>query len=131
MCILSSHQICPNGAIQFERDSINQGPYPFGQRPWLRYIAMLAPYWAPTDLRSFVDGPSKVFYHVYQGPDSNATLQKATADVLGVFSSELPQGKTFEASWVLVVTWQDIRHQLQNDVTKNLVRFAVYMELDL
>ena len=127
VCSFSPRQICPSGTIQFERDSINQGPYRFGERPWLRYIAMLAPYWAPTDLRSFVDGPSKVFYHVYQGPGSYAMLQKATADVLSVFSSTLPAGKTFVASWVLVVTWQDIRHQSQNDITKKLVRFALYM----
>jgi len=122
VCSLS-HQICPPGTIQFERDGINQGPYRFGERPWLRYTPMLAPYWAPTDLGSFIDGPSKVFYHVYQGPDSSAILQKATDDVLTVFSSDLPQGKTFFASWVLVVTWQDIRHQLENDITRNLVRF--------
>ena len=131
VCSLSSHQICPTGTIQFERSGINQGPYRFGERPWLRYSPMLAPYWAPTDLRSFVDGPSKVFYQVYQGPDSNAMLQKATEDVLSVFSSQLPQGKTFSASFVLVVTWQDIRHQLQNDITKNLVRLAVCMDTDI
>ena len=92
---------------------------------------MLAPYWAPTDLRSFVNGPSKVFYHIYEGPGSNAMLKKATADVLSVFSSKLPQGKNFSASWVLVVTWQDIRHQLQNDITKNLVRFSEYMDTNI
>ena len=72
-----------------------------------------------------------MFYHVYQGPGSHAMLQKATADVLSVFSSTLPAGKTFVASWVLVVTWQDIRHQSQNDITKNLVRFALYMGIDI
>jgi len=129
--LLSCHQICPVGTIQFERDNINQGPYRFGERPWLRYIAMLAPYWAPTDLRSFINGPSKVFYHIYEGPGSNAMLQKATDDVLSVFSSKLPQGKIFTASWVLVVTWQDIRHQLQNNITKNLVRFSEYMDINI
>ena len=92
---------------------------------------MLAPYWAPTDLRSFVNGPSKVFYHIYEGPGSNAMLKKATADVFSVFSSKLPQGKNFTASWVLVVTWQDIRHQLQNDITKNLVRLSEYMDINI
>ena len=92
---------------------------------------MLAPYWAPTDLRSFVNGPSKVFYHIYEGPGSNAMLKKATADVLSVSSSNLPQGKNFTASWVLVVTWQDIRHQLQNDITKNLVRLSEYMDINI
>jgi len=58
-------------------------------------------------------------------------LKKATDDVLDVFSSDLPQGKTFFASLVLVVTWQDIRHQLQNDITKNLVRFAVNLDIDV
>lgn len=71
-----------------------------------------------------------MFYHVYKGPGSNAMLQKATADVLSVFSSKLPQGKKFTASWVLVVTWQDIRHQLQNGITKNLVRFSEYMDIN-
>ena len=127
--LLSSYQICPTGTIQFERNGINQGPYRFGERPWLRYSPMLAPYWAPTDLGSFVDGPSKVFYHVYQGPGSYAMLQKATEDVLSVFSSRLPQGKTFFASFALVVTWQDIRHHLQNDITKNLVRLSNYMDI--
>ena len=131
LCSLSSYQICPTGTIQFERNGINQGPYRFGERPWLRYSPMLAPYWAPTDLGSFVDGPSKVFYHVYQGPGSYAMLQNATKDVLSVFSSRLPQGKTFFASFVLVVTWQDIRHQLQNDITKNLVRLADYIDINI
>ena len=131
LCSLSSYQICPTGTIQFERNGINQGPYRFGERPWLRYSPMLAPYWAPTDLGSFVDGPSKVFYHVYQGPGSYAMLQNATNDVLSVFSSRLPQGKTFFASFVLVVTWQDIRHQLQNDITKNLVRLADYIDINI
>ena len=72
-----------------------------------------------------------MFYHIYEGPGSNAMLKKATADVLSVFSSNLPQGKNFTASWVLVVTWQDIRHQLQNDITKNLVRFSEYMDTNI
>lgn len=72
-----------------------------------------------------------MFYHIYEGPGSNAMLKKATADVLSVFSSKLPQGKNFSASWVLVVTWQDIRHQLQNDITKNLVRFSEYMDTNI
>ena len=72
-----------------------------------------------------------MFYQVYQGQGSNAMLKKATEDVLSVFSSQLPQGKTFSASFVLVVTWQDIRHQLQNDFTKNLVRLADCMDIDI
>ncbi|KAJ7374328.1 hypothetical protein OS493_007416 [Desmophyllum pertusum] len=57
--------ICPNGVIQFGIKKINQAPYNFGQRHWLKRLPMLASYWAPTDLQSFVDGPSKVFYHAY------------------------------------------------------------------
>ena len=85
---------------------------------------MIAPYWIPTHLGSFDDGTSKVFYHVYQGSDSTATLEEATADVLNVSSTKLPTGKTFKATWALVVTWQDLRHQLLNAVTKNLVRYV-------
>ncbi|XP_022800806.1 uncharacterized protein LOC111338572 [Stylophora pistillata] len=114
--------ICPNGAIQFERDGLNEKAYNFGQRPWLRYFSIIAPYWAPTDLESFKSGPSKVFYHLYDARQAGsiAILENATSDVLGKFSGELPQGKTFNASWVLVVTWKDIRHKVLNDDTKTL-----------
>lgn len=122
-----SHQICPNGVIQFGIKKINQAPYNFGQRHWLKRLPMLASYWAPTDLQSFVDGPSKVFYHAYDKYREPVLLQKATADVLSIFYNTLPtKGKTFEASWALVVTWQDIRHQKENDVTKTLVRYLLF-----
>ena len=122
---MSPYQICPNGVIQFERDRINQRPYPFGQRWWLRFSSMLAPYWTRVDLgRSFTSSISKVYYHIYTGPRSNGTLSKATSDVLSVFQSKLPEGKTFQASWVCVVTWVNLRHANLNPVTENLVRLV-------
>ena len=96
----------------------------FGQRVWLRYSSILAVYWARTDTRrSFTSGPSKVFYHTYRGPGASEILRDATSDVLSVFNTSLPQNKTFNASWVLVVTWSNLRHRNINPVTENLVRF--------
>ena len=84
---------------------------------------MVAPYWAPTNLESFISGPSKVFYHLYYAgqADSIAILENATSDVLSKFGGKLPQGKTFNASWMLVITWKDIRHKVLHNINKNLV----------
>jgi len=115
--------VCPNGVIQFERDRLNQRPYNFGQRYWLRYSKMLAVYWTRTDIgRSFKDGTSKVFYHVYSGQGASEVLREATSDVLSVFNVSLPQGKTFRATWVLIVTWENLRHFDLNPITEKLVR---------
>ncbi|XP_068728477.1 mucin-like protein isoform X2 [Montipora capricornis] len=114
--------ICPYGTIQFELDRFNQRPYNFGQRYWLRFSSMIAPYWTRTDLgRSFLNGPSKVFYHIYTGPNYAEILKNATSDVLQSESgSSLPEGKTFNATWVLVVTWVKLRHLELNPIAKKL-----------
>ncbi|KAL9953601.1 hypothetical protein ACROYT_G041044 [Oculina patagonica] len=107
--------ICPNGVIQFERERINRWPYKFGQRYWLRDDAMLAPYWSNVDFgSSFVNGPSKVFYHVYSDsmPSSNITLSEATEDVMKLLKR--PLATNFTASWVLVVTWEKLRPREYN-----------------
>ncbi|XP_068732482.1 uncharacterized protein [Montipora capricornis] len=104
--------ICCNGAIQFERERMNRWPYKFGQRYWLRYDAMLAPYWSNVDCTgSSVDGPPKVFYHVYSDsvPGSNETLSKATNDVNKLLTR--PLATKFEATWALVVTWEKLHPQ--------------------
>ncbi|XP_078349239.1 mucin-like protein [Oculina patagonica] len=114
--------ICPNGVIQFERERINRWPYKFGQRYWLRDDAMLAPYWCNIDFgSSFVNGPSKVFYHVYSDsiPSSNTTLSKATEDVMKLFRR--PLATNFTASWVLVVTWEKLRPRGYNADSQNLL----------
>ena len=106
---------------------MNQRPYSFGQRYWLRFSPMLAVYWTRTDIRrSFSSGLSKVFYQVYSGPSANTTLRQATFDVLSVFNSSLPQGTTFRATWVCVVTWVNLRHADLNPVTENLVRLLLH-----
>ena len=84
---------------------------------------MIAPYWTRTDLgRSFINGPSKVFYHIYTGPNDAEILKNATSDVLQSESgSSLPEGKTFNATWVLVVTWVKLRHLQLNPIAEKLV----------
>ncbi|XP_067024678.1 uncharacterized protein [Acropora muricata] len=114
--------ICPYGTIQFDRDRFNQRPYNFGQRYWLRFSSMIAPYWTRTDLgRSFTDGPSEVFYHIYSGRNDAEFLKNVTSDVLrSTASASLPKGKTFHATWVLVVTWMNLRHFELNPITEKL-----------
>ena len=131
-CIFASQcQICPNGVIQFERNRINQRPYPFGQRWWLRFSSIIAPYWTRVDLgRSFTNSISKVYYHIYTGQGAYETLSKATSDVLSVYQSKLPEGKTFQASWVCVVTWMNLRPADLNDFTETLVRLKPCWHLE-
>ena len=122
-------QICCNGAIQFESERINRWPYKFGQRYWLRYDAMLAPYWSNVDCgSSFVTGPSKVFYHVFSDSEagSNVTLSTASADVRKLLNR--PFANNFNASWVLVITWDELRpREFQYDVSsQNLVRCVIF-----
>ncbi|XP_074632006.1 uncharacterized protein LOC141890434 isoform X2 [Acropora palmata] len=114
--------ICPYGTIQFDRDRFNQRPYNFGQRYWLRFSSMIAPYWTRTDLgRSFTDGPSEVFYHIYTERNDAEFLKNVTSDVLrSTAGVSLPKGKTFHATWVLVVTWVNLRHFELNPTTEKL-----------
>ena len=85
---------------------------------------MIAPYWTRTDLgRSFTDGPSEVFYHIYTDRNDPEFLKNVTSDVLRSKAGvSLPNGKTFHATWVLVVTWVNLRHFELNPITEKLVR---------
>ena len=72
---------------------------------------MLAPYWGLTDIDgSFViQGFSKVYYNVYSDsdPSSAPLLKRASSDTKRLSSTPLPTA--FKASWVLVVTWKNLR----------------------
>ena len=85
---------------------------------------MVAPYWTRTDLgRSFTNGPSEVFYHIYSGRNDAELLKNVTSDVLrSKAGASLPKGKTFNATWVLVATWVNLRHFELNPFTEKLVR---------
>ncbi|XP_068712588.1 uncharacterized protein [Montipora foliosa] len=114
--------VCPNGVVQFESERFNRWPYRFGQRYWLRYDPILAPYWSNIDLvNSFVTGPSKVFYQIYSDsiPGANTTLIMAMADVMKLLSRPLPTN--FSASWVLVVTWEKLRPREYTAASQNLM----------
>ena len=89
---------------------------------------MLAPYWSQVDdVTSFSNGPSKVFYHMFSEsePGSNTTLREATADVIKLISRPLPT--KFNASWVLVVTWVNLRPKGYDADSQNLVRCTLYL----
>ncbi|PFX32349.1 Mucin-4 [Stylophora pistillata] len=56
-----------------------------------------------------VYGFSKVYYHVYSDSDPSSTpmLKRASSDTEKLLSTPLPTA--FKASWVLVVTWKNLR----------------------
>jgi len=79
---------------------------------WLSNLAIIAPFWARTDqYLAFKGGISKVFYHVYEKSRQN-TFQTDT--ILTMASQHVQSydhsGKfaSFNATWVLVVTWVGI-----------------------
>lgn len=95
---------------------------------------MLAPYWALTDnYQSFINERiSNVYYHVYTGldntPTSTKVLDQATRDVNKHYQQDLPT--SFKASWVLVVTWSNLRHSNLNMYTRNLVTcFKIFLHI--
>ena len=72
---------------------------------------MLAPYWSLTDTQDSFEknGVSKVYYHIYSDsePSSVSMLNMATSDVKTLYSQPLPT--EFKASWMLVITWVNLR----------------------
>ena len=72
-------------------------------------MAIIAPFWATTDTYfAFRDGHSKVYYQVYSQTQekSSEILKRASQDVK-LYSNGDKFGN-FNASWVLVVTWQKL-----------------------
>ena len=116
-----SSQICRNGVIQFKDKWIFHWPYRFQPRYWLNDAPMLAAYWAQTDtIWAYKKTPfgqngipdsskwSTTFYHVYdkydQSEGTDRMLAIATADVKNHSSNV----DAFEATYVVVVTWERI-----------------------
>ena len=117
-------QICGNGVIQFDNERIKRWPRRFNANSPFRNRAMLAPYWSEVDTNlAFRNGPSKVFYHTYttSDPGSRTVLLKATSDVSQLITTPLPT--KFNASWVLVVTWENLRPKERSAHAPNLVSF--------
>jgi hypothetical protein len=112
-------QICRNGLLLFETPQLVRWPYKFSEeRWWLRDAAMLAPYWALNDVEdSFVTlNISKVFYQVYKDTDNNwrskDMLLQAKYDVNKYYQPKDGRYRlrqTFNATWVLKVTWVKLR----------------------
>ena len=71
-------------------------------------MAVIAPFWATTDTyHAFRAGFSKVYYHVYK-----PKTEDSSTDILGIATEHVQRytGKfaNFEATWVLVVTWEKL-----------------------
>lgn len=99
-------QICPNGEIQFEDGVYQNYPYNYGTRPEQRTYPSVSPYWSQVDLSAFATGESKVrfaSYHIDTNPRA-VVFNKVNQDVKGFTNRP-----DFEATWVAVVTFEDIR----------------------
>ncbi|XP_031569004.1 uncharacterized protein LOC116303578, partial [Actinia tenebrosa] len=110
--------ICRNGLLLFETPQLIRWPHRFSeQHELLRNAAMLAPYWALTDVEdSFVTlGISKVYYQEYKDTDnsweSKTILPQASYHVKNHFDTSGVNSlvANFKAKWVLKVTWVDLR----------------------
>ena len=102
-------QICRNGKLQLNYEWSFWWPQKFGVYRWFRNYAIIAPFWALTDqYLAFKAGYSKVYYHVYsQVTDpTRRILDKASEHVRLYDNSK--KFSTFEAEWVLVVTWENL-----------------------
>jgi hypothetical protein len=114
--------------IRFGTHLFPHWPYPFRSTKSCNIdLAMLAPYWALTDPYSFYQPIiSAVYYHAYTALDKTAkstkVLKQATSDVYRLYLPTLPT--RFKASYVLVVTWHNLRHPDLNNVTRNMVSFC-------
>ena len=107
-------QICRNGKIQLNYEWSFWWPQKFGVYRWFSNMAIIAPFWATTDeYLAFKAGYSKVYYHVYSQIRQN-TVQSQTSNMLAMASQHVKlydkSGKftNFKATWVLVVTWENI-----------------------
>ena len=70
-------------------------------------MAVIAPFWATSDTYSaFRDGQSKVYYQVY------TESKESPSDILALATKDVRRYATgfskFEATWVLVVTWEKL-----------------------
>jgi len=107
-------QICRNGKIQLNYEWSWWWPQRFGVYRWFNNMAIIAPFWATADeYIAFKAGYSKVYYHVYEQV-RQTTVESLTSEVLTMASEHVQRyGKSgkfanFRATWVLVVTWENL-----------------------
>lgn len=90
-------QVSTNGLISFDRSFRSFWPRIF---PGYTYVSIVSPFWSDADTRQ--DG--EVFYQIYDDPLSSY-VQRATQDVRDLGG---PECSNFTATWVLVVTWNEV-----------------------
>ena len=109
--LLFKFQICQNGKIQTNNEWSLYWPRKFGVSYYIDKTGMFAPFWARSDqYQSFNSGISKVYYHIY---DKTQSDRKQSSEILSLASKHVGQygdGRfaNFTATWVLVVTWENL-----------------------
>ncbi|XP_078368612.1 mucin-like protein [Oculina patagonica] len=96
--------ICRNGIIQMNYEWSWWWPRKFGAYRWFRNMAVMAPFWATTDMNfAFRANHSKVYYQVYkQSTESSAAILSMATKHVQNYTGNFTN---FNATWVLVVTW--------------------------
>ena len=119
-------QICRNGIIQLNYEWNWWWPRKFGAYWWMRNMAIIAPFWATTDTYyAFRGNQSKVYYQVYKtnaGESSADILSMATGHV----KNYTEKFANFEASWVLVVTWEKLCPYVYYHYDKNFCKEVIF-----
>ncbi|XP_028401634.1 mucin-like protein [Dendronephthya gigantea] len=98
--------ICPNGFVSLSDPNMQNWPFTIGTLDTQRDSAFIAPYWSRVDLPAFTSGNSRVRYNDYHKDfsyDENV-FTKVNEDV-----RKFNKNDSFEATWVSVITWEDVQ----------------------
>ena len=73
----------------------------------------IAPYWTDIDISNAHNMPERAIF--YRQDTSEATLRRATGEVMASYGEEVPD---FEATWTLIVTWYTVSYYGNNGATQ-------------
>ncbi|XP_033642813.1 uncharacterized protein LOC117302931 isoform X2 [Asterias rubens] len=105
-----------NGLIIFmnENDLKLGYPNPFSDGfSDINTVPMVAPFWADTDLTT---SQGEVYYKIYQ-PSTSATDDAILAEASGRVRDQYSEFSNFNASWMIVITWENMPSFIQQNET--------------
>lgn len=104
--LLFLFQVCANGLVKFNNPSYALNPRNFGTYSGQNQGSeSLAPYWSLVDLKFFQTGFSKVYYRSYENRMNNFQVFERIESA----AKEILNTTEYTASWVAVVTWENLK----------------------
>lgn len=107
-------QVCRSGQIQLNYQWSLRWPKKFG----VYETPLIAPFWAVTDQYvAFKEGVSTVYYHVYKQSRQGTVETRSILDMASQHVRTYDGSTTFasfNATWVLVVTWVDLCPEMRS-----------------